>query len=336
MEKTRLLINGYGRIGRVFHRVIMDDPLFEVVGICSRADAQSHAHLLKYDSTYATLDKKIESGKDFIKVDGKKIKVFIDKDPGEIDFEKEGVDILAECTGKFKDRESCLKQIKAGAKKVVISAPGKDEDISIVYGVNETDYNPQKHHIISNASCTTNCLAVVVKVLQEKFGIEHGHMTTIHALTRSQNLLDGSHSKDLRIARAAIDSFMPYKTGASKAIGIIFPELDGKLTGISVRIPFNTVSLVDLVVELKRKTTAEELNKEFDLASKSNLKGMLGITMEPLVSIDFKGDSRSAVVDGLSTRVINDSLAKVMAWYDNEWGYTERFADLIRLVSKSL
>lgn len=338
MKSTRILINGYGRIGRILHRVMLqsNEQNLEVAAINSRAEAKSHAHLLKYDSTYGTLKENITSGKDWIKVNGNKIKVFVDKDPGEIDFKKEGIDIVAECTGKFRDRESCLKQLSAGVKKVVISASGKEEDVCLVIGANHKLYKPKKHHIISNASCTTNALALTVKVLQENFGINYGHMTTIHALTLSQNMLDASHPKDLRVARAAIDSFMPYKTGASEAIGKIYPELNGKLDGISVRVPFATVSLVDLVVLLKNNTSVDEINQSFQKASKTSLNGLLGISMKPLVSIDFRAECRTAVIDGLSTKVINKKFAKVFAWYDNEWGFTCRYYDLLKMVAKDL
>lgn len=338
MKKVNVLINGYGRIGRILHRIILQsgESELQVAAINSRSDAASHAHLLKYDSTYGTLKEDVRHGKDWIKVNGNKIKVFIDKDPGEIDLKKEGIYIVAECTGKFKDRESCEKQIKTGAKKVVISAPGKDEDACLVIGVNERSYNPKKHNIISNASCTTNALALTVKVLQDNFGIRCGQMTTIHALTKSQNLLDGSHTKNMRIARAAIDSFIPSSTGASKAIGQVFPELDGCFNAISVRVPFDTVSLVDLVVQLKKTASTEAVNNAFVKASKTNLKDLLGFTMEPLVSIDYKGECRTAVVDGLSTNVLKGRIAKVLSWYDNEWGYTCRFYDLLKMVAKGL
>jgi len=338
MRKIGLLINGYGRIGRILHRIILraGERRLQVRAINSRAGAASHAHLLKYDSTYGRLKEKIDYGKTYLKINGQKIKVFVDKDPGEIDFKKEGIEVVAECTGKFRDRESCQKQLQAGAKKVVISATGKQEDIMIVMGVNHQQYRPQKDHIVANASCTTNALALVVKVLQDNFKISAGQMTTIHALTLSQNMLDGSHPSDLRVARAAISSFMPYKTGASQAIGKIFPELEGKLDGVSVRILLATVSLVDLVVLLKKNTSAEEINQLFLEKSKTSLKGFLGITMAPLVSIDFKGDSRTTIIDGLSTKVINKRLVKIFSWYDNEWGYCCRLYDLLKLVSKRL
>jgi len=338
MGNTRILINGYGRIGRVLHRILLskNDKNLTIAAINSRSNASSHAHLLKYDSTYGILNNKVRAGSDYITVDNNKIKVFTDKDPGEIDFKKEGIDLVVECTGKYRDRESCLKHIQVGAKKVVISAPGEGEDISIVLGVNHENYRPKKHHIVSNASCTTNCLALVIKVLEDNFGIACGQMTTIHALTLNQNLLDKSHSKDLRIARAAIDSFMPYKTGATKAIGAIFPKLNGKLDALSVRIPFNTVSLVDLVVWLKKKTTVDSINQAFVDASRKKMKNVLGITFDPLVSIDFKGECRTGIIDGLSTKVVGGRLAKILAWYDNEWGYSCRLYDLIKMVSNTL
>ena len=336
MNKTRILINGYGRIGRLLHRLILVDKSsqFEVAAVNSRANAVSHANLLKYDSTYGILPEKITYGDDFLKINGAKIKVFVDKNPGEIDLKKESIDIVAECTGKFKDRESCEKQLKAGAKKVVISAPGKDEDVSIVLGVNTKDYNHQKHNIISNASCTTNCLAPVIKVLKEKFGVDFAHMTTIHAVTKSQNIIDGSHKKCPRRARCALESMIPTTTGAAKAIAKIFPDLEGKFNAVCVRVPFSTVSMVDLVVKLGVSASAKEINKEFCRAAKGELSDILAVTDDPVVSIDMRGNCNSAIVDSQLTSVVNGHFAKIFAWYDNEWGYTCRFYDLIKLVSK--
>lgn len=338
MSKTKILLNGYGRIGRVLHRIVLANasPNLDVVGINSRSDAASHAHLLKYDSTYGILGDEVSHGKDYIKVNKKKIKVHIDKDPGDINCKKEGIDVVVECTGKFKDRESCERHLKAGARKVIISAPGKGEDVSIVFGVNDSTYNFQKHHIISNASCTTNCLAPIVRVLHDSFGVLYGQMTTIHALTRSQNMLDGSHAKNLRVARAAIESVIPTTTGASQAIGKVIPELDGKINAVSLRVPFSTVSMIDLVVNLQKKASAEEINTVFSEAAANHYKNVLGITMKPLVSVDFRGEEKSAVIDGLFTNVINGHMAKVFAWYDNEWGYCCRLYDLINLVSDKL
>ncbi|MFC1727023.1 type I glyceraldehyde-3-phosphate dehydrogenase [Patescibacteria group bacterium] len=337
-KRTSLLINGYGRIGRVLHRILLQsgEKEIQVLGINSRAGAASHAHLLKYDSTYGVLKEKVTHGQDWLKINGQKIKVYDDKNPGKINFRKEGIDLVAECTGVFRDRENCERQLSAGAKKVIISAPGKDEDISIVLGVNHHLYRPQKHQIVSNASCTTNALAMLVKVIQAGFGLRCAQLTTIHSLTLSQNLLDKSHHKNMRIARAAVDSFIPSTTGASKAIGLIFPELKGCFNALSVRVPFSTVSLIDLVAQLKKPTTADKLNQAFRLASRSHLKNYLGFSQEPLVSIDYKGEPCSAVVDGLSTNVIGQRLVKVLAWYDNEWGYTSRLYDLLKLISKSL
>jgi glyceraldehyde 3-phosphate dehydrogenase len=336
MSKVNLFINGYGRIGRLLHRILLDDKRFNIVGINSRSNTESHALLLKYDSTYGILDAKVSSGKNFLKVNGHKIKVHVDKDPGEIDFKKENVDVVAECTGKFRDKEPCQKQLDAGAKKVVISAPGKSEDISIVMGVNHQNYHPKQHHIISNASCTTNCLASVIKVLKEEFGVEHAHMTTIHAVTRLQNIVDASHRKCPRRTRSLLSSMIPTTTGAAKAIGKIFPDLDGKINAICIRVPFTTVSLIDLVVQLNKKVSPEKINAAFEKAAKTNLKNILSISYEPLVSIDYKGESNSAVVDALSTELVGGKLAKVLAWYDNEWGYTQRLADLLGLVSNRL
>ena len=336
MKSTSILINGYGRIGRVLHRILLDDEELDLVVINSRSSAENLAYLLKYDSTYGKLSRDISFGEDYLQVDDKKIKVFVNKNPGEIDFKELGIDIVAECTGKFRDRSACEKQLNGGAKKVVISAPGKAEDVCIVMGVNDDKYETGKHHIISNASCTTNCLAVVVKVLHERFGIKCAHMTTIHAVTRSQNVVDGSSDKDLRKGRSLLDSFIPTSTGSDKAIGLIFPDLQGKISATSIRVPFSTVSMIDLVAQLKSKVTREVVNQAFEEASKGGLKGTLGISFDPLVSVDYKGEARSAVVDGLSTSVLDDNLVKVFAWYDNEWGYTTRFYDLIRLVAQSL
>ena len=335
--KTKILINGYGRIGRLLHRIILEnkDCGFEIGAINSRADPESHAYLLKYDSNYGTLPYEIKSGKDYISVDGKKTKVFVSKEPGEIDLKELDIDIVAECTGKFRGRESCDKQLKAGAKKIVISAPGKGEDISIVMGINNELYDKEKHHVVSNASCTTNCLASIVKVLDESFGVEYGQMTTIHSVTRTQTMVDASNSR-VRRGRSAINSMIPTSTGASAAIGKIFPHLDGKIKGLSVRVPFTTVSLVDLVVSLKKDVKAEDINEAFEKYSNGDLKGILGISNEPLVSIDYVGEGRSAVVDGLSTSVANSNFAKILAWYDNEWGYTKRLFDLVSLINKDL
>ncbi len=311
------------------------DCQFEVGAINSRADAESHAYLLKHDSVYGILPNSVKHGKSYLSVDGQRMKVFVNKDPGEINLAELGIDIVVESTGKFKDKENCQKQLEAGAKKVVISAPGKDEDASIVMGINDRTYNPKKHHLISNASCTTNCLAPLVKVLDENFGVGYGQMTTIHSVTRTQTMVDAS-SSSIRRGRSALNSMIPTSTGASEAIGKIFPHLDGKIKGISVRVPFTTVSLVDLVISLKSKTSAEEINQAFEKASKKELKGILGISMEPLVSVDYVGESRSAVVDGLSTSVANSKFAKVLAWYDNEWGYTRRLFDLVNMISRKL
>jgi len=335
--KTKILINGYGRIGRLLHRIILenDNCGFEVGAINSRADPKSHAYLLKYDSVYGTLPYEIKSGKDSISINGTKTKVYVNKKPGEINLNELGIDVVVECTGKFKDKESCKKQLEAGAKKVVISAPGKGEDISIVMGINNDLYDPDRHSIISNASCTTNCLAPVIKVLDKHFGVEYGQMTTIHAVTRTQTMVDASNSR-VRRGRSAINSMIPTSTGASEAIGKIFTHLDGKIKGISVRVPFATVSLVDLVVSLEKGVKPEDLNKAFEKESKGDLRGILGISNEPLVSVDYVGESRSAVVDGLSTSVANSNFAKILAWYDNEWGYTTRLFDLVTMISSQL
>jgi len=335
--KTKIIINGYGRIGRLLHRISLNkkDCPFEIAAINSRATPDSHAYLLKYDSVYGTLENSVEYGENYISIDGNKIEVFVNKDPGQIDFTKLGIEVVAECTGKFRDKPSCESQLEAGAKKVLISAPGKGEDISIVMGINHEKYDESKHHFISNASCTTNCLAPIVKVLDDNFGVEYGHMTTIHAVTRTQTMVDASNTR-IRRGRSALNSIIPTSTGASEAIGKIFPKLDGKIKGTAVRVPFATVSLADLVVSLSSETEAEKINEAFKNAADTYLTNILGVSQEPLVSVDYIGESKSAVVDGLSTSLANGKFAKVLAWYDNEWGYTSRLYDLVSMVTTKM
>ncbi len=325
-------INGFGRIGRNVFRAGLKDKEIDFVAVNDITDAETLAHLLKYDSIYGILPG-VKAEGDTIFVQERSLKVLKEKDPSNLPWRKLGVDIVIESTGIFIDKEGATKHLTAGAKKVIISAPAKNEDITIVMGVNEDKYLPEKHHIISNASCTTNCLAPVAKVLNDFFGIEKGTMTTIHSYTADQRLMDSPH-KDLRRARAAALSIIPTKTGATKAVSLVIPELKGKLNGMAFRVPTPNVSVVDLAVLLKRKVSVEEVNQAFKEASQGYLKGILDYTEEPLVSKDFNGNSNSSIVDGLSTMVIADNLAKIIAWYDNEWGYSCRIIDLLKYIWK--
>ena len=331
-------INGFGRIGRNAFKAALakNYDSFEVVAINDLTDAATLAHLLKYDSCFGKFDGEVEAKDDVLVVNGKEIKVLAERDPANLPWKDLGVDIVLESTGLFTARDKAAKHIDAGAKKVVISAPAKNEDITIVMGVNEDKYDPANHHVISNASCTTNCLAPVAKVVHEKFGIKKGLMTTVHSYTNDQRILDLPH-KDLRRARAAALSIIPTTTGAARAVALVLPELKGKLNGFAMRVPTPTVSVVDLVAELEKPATAEEINAALKEAAEGSMKGILGYEEEPLVSIDFKGDSRSSIVDALSTMVIDGSLAKVVAWYENVWGYSCRIADLIDyIIAKGL
>jgi glyceraldehyde 3-phosphate dehydrogenase len=325
-------INGFGRIGRNVFRAGLKDKEIDFVAVNDITDAETLAHLLKYDSIYGILPG-VKAEGDTIFVQERSLKVLKEKDPSNLPWRKLGVDIVIESTGIFIDKEGATKHLTAGAKKVIISAPAKNEDITIVMGVNEDKYLPEKHHIISNASCTTNCLAPVAKVLNDFFGIEKGTMTTIHSYTADQRLMDSPH-QDLRRARAAALSIIPTKTGATKAVSLVIPELKGKLDGMAFRVPTPNVSVVDLAVLLKRKVSVEEVNQAFKEASQGYLKGILDYTEEPLVSKDFNGNSNSSIVDGLSTMVIADNLAKIIAWYDNEWGYSCRIIDLLKYIWK--
>lgn len=324
-------INGFGRIGRqVLKALIERYPDIEVVAINDITDINTNVHLLKYDSNYGRFPGEVKvDGNDMI-VDSRRIKVFMEKDPANLPWKDLGVDLVVESTGVFTDADKASAHIKAGAKKVIITAPAKGEDITIVLGVNENQYDPSKHHIISNASCTTNSLAPVSKVLNDKFGIVSGLMTTTHSYTNDQRVLDLPH-KDLRRARAAALNIIPTTTGAAKAIGAVIPELKGKMNGIALRVPTPTVSITDLVCVVSREVTVEEVNKAFEEAASGPMKGILDITYEPLVSMDFKGTTYSTVVDGLSTMTVGN-LVKVLAWYDNEWGYSCRVADLVAFV----
>ncbi|HPZ71015.1 MAG TPA: type I glyceraldehyde-3-phosphate dehydrogenase [Peptococcaceae bacterium] len=325
---TRLGINGFGRIGRMCMRASLENPEVEVVAINGTTSPQSLAHLLKYDSIHGKLRNSIETTDNEIIVDGRPIRILSDRNPENLPWGDYGVDIVIESTGKFNNGEACQVHLRNGAKKVVITAPAKNEDITIVMGVNEDAYDPEKHHVISNASCTTNCLAPVAKVLNDTFGIESGMMTTIHAFTTDQRSLDNSH-KDLRRARSSVQSIVPTTTGAAKAIGLVIPELKGKLNGISVRVPVVDVSLTDLVAVLNREVTAEEVNRALEDAARGPLKGILDYSREPLVSIDYLGDSHS-------TMVMGSRMVKVMAWYDNEMGYSYRVIDLAAYIGKFL
>ena len=331
---TKVGINGFGRIGRLALKAIKQrhPDNVEVVAINDLTDAKSNAHLLKYDSNYGAYPGKVEATADSLVIDGKSIKVLAERDPAKIKWGDLGVQIVIESTGLFTDGPKAAAHLQGGAKKVIISAPAKDEDITIVLGVNEDKYDPAKHRVISNASCTTNCIAPVVKVLHENFGITKALMSTIHAYTNDQKILDMVH-KDLRRARAAGMSVIPTTTGAAKAVTLVLPELKGKIHGVAFRVPTSTVSLCDLVADLGKDVTAEDVNKAFKTAAQGKLKGILEYCDEPLVSIDFKGNPASSIVDALSTMVIGGNMVKVLAWYDNEWGYSCRLADLIHYMA---
>ena len=331
---TKVAINGFGRIGRLVFRGLLDRDDLDVVAINNPSGSETAAYLLKYDTVHGRLNKKVEIDGDDLLVDGKRIHVLHDRDPENLDWSAYGVEIVIESTGKLKDRASASKHLRGTVKKVIITAPGKDEDATIVMGVNEDIYNPNEDQIISNASCTTNCLAPVCKVLEREFGIKRGLMTTVHSYTNDQAILEKAHKKDPRRGRAAAENMVPTSTGAAKAIGIVIPALQGKLNGLAIRVPTPDVSLVDLTVELNKKVTKEEVNEAFKKAADSDLKGILAYTDEPLVSGDFKTTSVSSTVDSLLTTVINDNLVKVIAWYDNEWGYSMRIIDLVAFVAK--
>jgi len=324
----RIGINGFGRIGRVFYRALAGNPAFEVVAINDLTDTRTLAHLLKYDSVHGRFPGSIEAGPDSLVVDGRTIKVLAAKDPGELPWKALGVEYAVESTGRFTERPGAAKHLEAGARKVVISAPAKDPDLTVVLGVNEETYKPAEHHIVSNASCTTNCLAPVVKVLHDAFGVRRGQMTTIHSYTNDQKILDFPH-KDLRRARAAALSMIPTSTGAAKAIGLVLPELKGKIDGFSMRVPTPNVSVVDFVCEVGKPTDEKGVNAAFKAAASGRLKGILDYTEEPLVSVDFNGSAASSTVDAGCTKVIDGTLVKVIAWYDNEMGYSCRLRDLI-------
>ncbi len=330
-------INGFGRIGRQSFKAMLDyyPEDIDVVAVNDLFDANVNAHLLKYDSNYGAFPGSVEVVGDNLRVDGKEIQVFAQRDPAKLPWGDLGVEVVIESTGVFRDAKQAIAHIdSAGAKKVIISAPAKNEDITIVIGVNEDKYDPAKHHVISNASCTTNCIAPAAKVLHDEFGVVRGLMTTIHSYTNDQRVLDLPH-KDLRRTRAAALNMIPTTTGAAQAVGLVMPELQGRFDGLSIRVPTPTVSLVDFVAELETEASVDDVNGAFKKASEGNLKGILGISMEPLVSIDYKGDTRSSIVDGLSTKA-SGKMVKVLSWYDNEWGYACRVADLVHIIAQKM
>ncbi len=327
-------INGFGRIGKNVLKAWLEREMdIEIVAINSTSGPEKHAHIFKYDSLYGILPYDVKATEKSIIIGEKEIQFTAYRDPAQIPWKELGVDIVIESTGKFTAREDCQKHIDAGAKKVIISAPGKNEDKTIVMGVNHTEYDPEKHHVVSNASCTTNCLAPVAKVINDEFKIKKGLMTTVHAYTNDQRILDLPH-KDLRRARAAAESIIPTTTGAAKAVALVLPDLKGKLNGMAMRVPTPVVSVVDLVVELEKNTTAEEVNQKLKEASEGALSGVLGYCEEPLVSIDYKKDYRSSIVDALSTMMVGENMLKVVSWYDNEWGYSNRVIDLAEYMGK--
>lgn len=334
--KAKVAINGLGRIGRmVFRKMMEENNDLEVVAINASYPPETLAHMIKYDSIHGAFKGEVTAHEGYLEVNGQKILLLNSRDPRELPWKGLGIDIVIEATGKFKTQETAGYHLQAGAKKVIITAPGKDEDITVVMGVNDSDYNPHEHHIISNASCTTNCLAPVVKVLDEQFGIESGMMTTVHAYTNDQKNIDNPH-KDLRRARACGQSIIPTSTGAAKAISKVLPHLTGKLNGMALRVPTPNVSLVDLVVDLRTDVTEEMVNAALKSASEGSLRGVLGYSEQPLVSVDYNGNENSSIIDGLSTMVIENKKVKVLAWYDNEWGYSCRVVDLAALVAAGL
>ncbi|GGE17568.1 glyceraldehyde-3-phosphate dehydrogenase 2 [Marinithermofilum abyssi] len=331
---VRIAINGFGRIGRMVFRKALQEKDLEIVAINASYPAETLAHLVKYDTIHGRLDEPITPAGDQLMVKGKAVQLVSERNPAQLPWKELGIDIVVEATGKFRDRDGAGLHLQAGAKKVVITAPGKREDVMIVMGVNDSAYVPKEHHIISNASCTTNCLAPVVKVLHEAFGIQQGLMTTVHSYTNDQKNLDNPH-KDLRRARACAQSIIPTKTGAARAIGQVLPELKGRLNGLALRVPTPNVSVVDLVADVQTDVTVDKVNGVLKEAAEGSLKGILEYCEEPLVSSDFNGNSHSAIVDGLSTMVTGDRQVKVLAWYDNEWGYSCRVVDLVKLVGSS-
>ena len=326
-------INGFGRIGRNVFRAALNNPEINIVAVNDLTDAKTLAHLLKYDSVHGILDAEVKADGDAIIVNGKRIQVLAERNPVDLPWGKMGVEIVVESTGIFTAKEKAEAHIQAGAKKVIISAPATGEDVTIVLGVNEDKYDPKNHHVVSNASCTTNCLAPFVKVLNDSFGVKRGMMTTVHSYTNDQQILDLPH-KDLRRARAAAENIIPTTTGAAKAVGLVLPELQGKLNGFSLRVPTPNVSVTDLVAELDKSVTAEEINDALKTAAAGPMKGILDFSNEPLVSKDYNGNPHSSIVDGLSTMVIDGNMVKVVSWYDNEWGNSHRVVDLAVFMGK--
>lgn len=338
---TKIAINGFGRIGRCFLRAAMADKEFDkianIVAINDLTDSKTLAHLFKYDSTFGRYQGTVEAKDDEIIVDGNGLKVIAEKDPSKLPWKDLKIDIVIESTGKFNDAEEAKKHISAGAKKVIISAPAKSPDATVLIGINDNIYDNTKHDVISMASCTTNCLAPVLKTINEKFGIEKGYMTTCHAYTNDQRILDLPH-KDLRRARAAMMSIIPTSTGAAKAIGVVIPELNGKMDGMALRVPVSNGSIVDVVLTLQKEVTREEVNQVLKESSDTDLKGIMAYTEEPLVSSDIIGESPSSIVDGLSTMVLGkkSNLVKILSWYDNEWSFACRLIDLVKFISKKM
>ncbi|WP_404453490.1 glyceraldehyde-3-phosphate dehydrogenase [Virgibacillus necropolis] len=335
MNKTRVAINGFGRIGRMVFRQAIKDNQLEVVAINASYPPETLAHLIKYDSVHGIFNGEVKALQDSLEIDGKTVLLVNSREPQKLPWKDHNIDIVIEATGKFNTKDGAGLHLQAGAKKVVITAPGKNVDNTIVMGVNHDTYNPDKEHIISNASCTTNCLAPVVKVIDDNFKIINGLMTTVHAFTNDQKNLDNPH-KDLRRARGCTQSIIPTSTGAAKALGLVLPHLDGKLHGMSLRVPTPNVSLVDLVVDVEKSVSAEDVNKAFEQAGANKLNGIVKYSKEPLVSIDYTTTEYSAIIDGLSTMVMEDNKVKVLAWYDNEWGYSNRVVDLAKYVGSYL
>lgn len=330
---TRIAINGFGRIGRQVAKLLMEKygEEMELVAVNDLTNPEMLGHLFKYDSNYGTFPGTVEVKGQEIVIDGHPIKIFAERDPKALPWKELKIDYVVESTGLFRSREKAGWHLEAGASKVIITAPSKGEDLTVVLGVNHDEYDPARHHILSNASCTTNCLAPVAKVIDENFGIERGLMTTIHSYTNDQRILDLPH-KDLRRARAAAISMIPTTTGAAKAVSLVLPQLQGKLNGMAIRVPTPAVSLVDVVFELKQETGKEEVNEALKRAAEGDLKGILGYCDEPLVSVDFKQDPRSSIIDAQSTMVMEGNMLKVLSWYDNEWGYSNRVVDVIKMV----
>ena len=332
---VRIGLNGFGRIGRILFRASINEPELEFVAINDITDAATLAHLLRYDSVHGRLNADIEAEQDALIVNGKRIQVIQERNPGNLPWKALGIDVALECTGLFTDRDKAALHLSAGARKVIISAPAKGADLTLCYGVNHISYNPAAHHIISNASCTTNCLSPVAKVLHETFGVRRGLMTTVHAYTNDQRILDLPHS-DIRRARAAAQSMIPTSTGAARAVGEVLPELKGRLDGMAVRVPTANVSVVDLVAELDRTATAQEVNQAMQAAAEGPLKGVLQYCQEELVSVDFNGNPHSSIFDAALTKVMDDTFVKVLSWYDNEWGFSNRMRDVSLYIGESL